>query len=194
MLQYPNNLIHDKTFIKGVLVAVLVALLTKVGQWLWDLFRQAWQSRNSFDIGGIWVGDCWLPSYGDKELEIWRYWRKGDAVKLKFFTYNAGNAKPRKWIGGGIYRGTKLSAYYYLLAADTYESGVVVLELKALQLKGAYAQFDPKVKEEPLYVSKIDYAQSRIKLALGPRIKMILGFPPFRTYAEVKALCGKCTL
>jgi hypothetical protein len=188
MLQRISQIIAEPSFLKGVLVALLLAIVTKIGYWLIDVVLQAWRSRQAFDISGNWIGDCLLPSYQQRELEIWHYARKGDLMKLSFFAYGLNDPKPRRWIGGGVYRGSKLSAYYYRLAGETYESGVVALELRALQLEGVYAQFDPKVKGEPLYVSQQGYAQTRIKLAFFPRMKMLFGFPPFRTYAEVEKL------
>jgi hypothetical protein len=188
MLQAIYKIVVQASFLKGLLVAVLLAVLAKIGEWLRDVILQTWRSRNSFDIAGVWMGECWLPSYQMRELEIWLYTRKGDDVKLKFFSYDPRSPKPRKWCGGGVYRGSKLSGYYYLLERNTYESGVMALEVKALELKGAYAQFDPKVGDEPLYVSKPNYQQRRIQLSLYARLKMRLGIPPFRTYAEVDKL------
>jgi hypothetical protein len=182
--------LRDPFFWKGIIVAVLVGLLAKTGQWLWGMIVETWRSRQAFDITGSWMGDCLLPSYTERQLEIWRYTRKGDDVKLKFFAYDPSGAPPSRWIGAGVYRGSKLSAYYYRLAQGTYESGVVALELKALGLKGMYGQFDPKVKEEPLYVSNADYTQRRVELAFLPRMKMLFGLPPLPTYAEVKRLYG----
>lgn len=178
--------VKEPTFWKGIGVALLLAALAKIGQWLWNVVVQAWRSRQAFDIAGSWIGDCLLPSYQERQLEIWRYTRRGDDVKLRFFAYDPRDSKPRLWIGGGVYRGSKLSAYYYHLAQGTYESGVIALELKGLRLRGVYAQFDPKMKDEPLFVSQPDYTQQRIDLAFFPRMRMFFGFPPLPTYEEVK--------
>jgi len=187
--QIIHQIVEDpKSFWKGFVVPVLVALLAKIGLWLRDAIVEAWHTRHAFDISGTWIGDCWLPSYPEPQLEIWQYRRKGDQVKLKFFSYDPRNESPQKWLGGGVYRGSKFSAYYYMPAANTYESGVVALELKALGLKGVYAQFDPKTPDEPLYASQPDYQQRRIQLLFYPRLRMFLGAPPFGTHADVKKL------
>lgn len=182
-------ILASEGFWHGVIVAVILAVVAKSGQWLWGVLRQVVQSRHEFDISGNWISDCWLPSYGNARfIEIWRYSRNGDRVNLTFFAYDPNVSEPKKWSGGGIYRGPKLSAYYYQCDKSTYESGVIALELTTLRLKGVYAQFDPKVEKgkEPLFVSDTEYFQKRIKLSFFPRVKMFLGFPPFRTYAEVK--------
>jgi hypothetical protein len=186
-----QNFWESEGFWKGVVVAVLAAVAGKLGHWSWKIIRQILLSRKTFDLAGIWIGECWLPSYGEQKssIEIWRYSRAVDQVTLSFFAYNSATPEVQKWIGGGVFRGNKLSAYYYELDKSNYESGVIAMEMKGRRLKGVYAQFDPNVTDEPFYVSDNNYEQRRISLPIVPRLKMQMGFAPFGSYREVKDLC-----
>jgi hypothetical protein len=70
----------------------------------------------------------------------------------------------------------------------SFESGVIALELKSRNLKGVYAQFDPKLQNDPLYVSEANYYQTPIQLSFYRRLRIIFNAPPFRTYNEVLKL------
>jgi hypothetical protein len=178
-------------FWTGVGAAVILGILNSIGPWLWERLKQAWVSRDDFDITGYWVGECSLPSYDAKQLEIWRYRRSGELVRIMFFAYDQSGSKPTKWRGGAVCRMNKLSGYYYLLDSHTYESGVVALEYKASRFLGIYAQFDPKCEDEPLYVSPtapMAYVQVPVELPLVPRIRMAFGRPPLRAYGDVMKL------
>ena len=190
-----DTFLRDQTFWKGILVAAVVAVIWKAGQWLWNASLYIWHSRSHFDdVSGTWVGTCVLPSYQGEYIEIWRYRRSGDQVRLVFYSYGPGNPKIHKWYGGGVYRGTKLSAYYFERDRSTYESGVVALELMGLRtLKGVYAQFDPRRRREPMYVSKRDYIQTRITLPFECRVRMLFGWPPVRTFDDVKRIHQEAT-
>jgi len=171
----------------GFITAVLLAVAGIFGHWLFNVIRTAWRDRNAFGISGFWIGECSLPSSGQTpSLEIWRYSHAGDRVTLKFFEYKSGNSEVHNYLGGGVFRVSKLSAYYYELKKHTYESGVIALELEGLWLKGVFAQFDPNFSGEPLHVSTTNYAQRRVKLRFLSRMKIFVGRPPFRTYEEVK--------
>jgi hypothetical protein len=187
----------DPKIVGTLIAAVLVVIAGKVLQKILAAGVHVWKSRKAYDLAGYWIGECNLPSYSKPALEIWRYtrsgfWRNapnGDHVSLKFFAYTPDSRQISQWLGGGVWRGTKLSGYYYRYDKFTFESGVIALELKALTLRGAYAQFDVNHPAEPLYVSDANYVQCRIKqLPAMARLKMHFGYPPFASYAHVKAL------
>jgi hypothetical protein len=177
--------------IVGVVATIIIYVVTKIFLYLWNIALQKWRNLYEFKIAGDWMSYCRLPS-GDL-LEIWHYYLpKQQQFKLAFFSYAPDNSAS-KWSGAGTIRNNKLSAYYYRLNSESYESGVVAMEVKAQKLRGTYAQFDPNFPDETFYVSHpiYDYTQVRIKLSLKCRIKMFFGFPPFRTYAEAKDLFQK---
>ena len=186
-------------------------LLTVFGKGVWGQARTLLRKHREFDVAGYWIGECHLPSYGGTpQLEVWSYARSGEDLLLKFFAYDPDPKvkKPTKWLGRAIFRGQKLSGFYYLYDEYTYESGVFAMDLTALSLRGVYAQFDPKVENEPLYVSTTikdasgkevlrenarDYAQHRIReLPFIARLRMTLGLSPFKTFAEVNGLYQRC--
>jgi hypothetical protein len=116
---------------KGILVAVLVGIVAKIAHSLWQIVRNIWRSRKAFGISGNWIGTCDLPSYGESgNIEIWRYIRAGDEIKLTFFAYSSVTPNITKWLGHGVFRNNKLSAYYYELDKVSYDSVVIVMEMK----------------------------------------------------------------
>jgi hypothetical protein len=184
------DFLTSQHFWTGVAVAVGVAFLNQTRDAAWSLFQRAWMTRRRFDLSGYWAGTCMLPSYTSPTFELWRYSRSGDRVKLAFYSYSSAELKPEKWLGGGVFRGNKLSAYYYVNDPDSPESGTVTLELKGLRLKGVYAQFDPKVPDDPLFVSKDPYEQVRVTLTRRQRARMFFGFPPVAKYQQAAELCA----
>jgi hypothetical protein len=184
-----NDFLKQQQFWEGIVVAVGTAIVWKIGRQMLDGARSAWGARNTFNLSGIWIGACSMPSYGNTEsLEIWRYSRSRGRIKLTFYAYTSDTSEIHTWSGAGVFRGTKFSAYYYENNRNTYESGVLALEARNLALRGIYAQFDPKAQKESLYVSKRDYIQNRISLPFWRRLRMIVGLPPFATFGEVKRL------
>ena len=111
----------------------------------------------------------------------------GDRVKLTFYSYSA-DLKPEKWVGGGVFRGDKLSAYYYVKDVNSSESGTITVEMKGVRLRGVYAQFDPADRRDPLFVSKKGYEQLRVRLTRRQRAWMFFGFPPEATEQDVENL------
>lgn len=176
-------------FWHGVAVSVVIAFLTLFGKWLLREARTFLQRQIAFSVAGPWIGECSLPhDKGSPNLEIWLYTQKKENVNFKFFAYAPDRlTQPTKWMGGGVYRGSKLSGYYYKFEKRTPESGVIALELKGRWLKGMYAQFDPNVIKDPFYIGS-DYVQCPIHLPLRSQLKMILGRPPFRSYEEVQKI------
>jgi hypothetical protein len=182
------DFLTSEHFWTGVAVAVVVALLTQTRDAAWSLVKRAWGTRGQFGLSGFWAGTCMLPHFASPSLELWRYSLTGDRVKLVFYSYSSAELKPVKWVGGGVFRGNKLSAYYYVKDADTPESGTITMELKGLRLMGVYAQFDPKVPDDPLFVCKDPYEQVRVRLARRQRARMFFGFPPVATFQLVANL------
>jgi hypothetical protein len=189
------DFLTSQHFWTGVVVAVAVAFLHQTRDAAWSLFRRVWMARGKFDLSGYWIGKCNLPSYPCPTLELWRYSRSGDHVKLAFYSYGSPELRPQKWLGGGVFRGDKLSAFYYVNDPDSPESGTIVMELKGIRLKGMYAQFDPKVSHDPLFFSKDPYEQVRVRLTGRQRARMFFGFPPVAKYEQVAELyattCGR---
>jgi hypothetical protein len=107
------DFLTSEHFWTGVAVAAVVAFLHQTRDAAWSLFRRAWMTRRQFDLSGYWAGVCMLPSYASPSFELWRYSRSGDRVKLAFYSYSSEELRPEKWVGGGVFRGNKLSAYYY---------------------------------------------------------------------------------
>jgi hypothetical protein len=182
------DFLTSEHFWTGVAVAAVVAFLHQTRDAAWSLFRRAWMTRRQFDLSGYWAGVCMLPSYASPSFELWRYSRSGDRVKLAFYSYSSEELRPEKWVGGGVFRGNKLSAYYYVNDADTPESGTITMELKGLRLKGVYAQFDPRVPDDPLFVSKKGYEQVRVRLMRRQRARMFFGLPPVARYQQAADL------
>jgi hypothetical protein len=190
MLSNKLDFLTSEHFWSGVAVAVVVAFLHQTRDMTWSLFRRAWMTRSQFDLSGCWAGICMLPSYTSPSFELWHYSRSGDRVKLAIYSYSSAELRTEKWVGGGVFRGNKLSAYYYVNDADTPESGTITMELKGLRLKGVYAQFDPQVPDDPLFVSEKPYEQVRVRLTRSQRIRMFFGYPPVAKYQEAAELCA----
>jgi hypothetical protein len=117
----------------------------------------------------------------------------GAAIKLKVFTYPSVNFVPQKLVGRAVFRSDKLCAYYYENKKHSSDCGVVIMELKAGQLVGAYALFDPKLIKETFQVGgyeneELTYKQKRLPLTLIQRTGILLGSRPVKTYAEANKL------
>jgi hypothetical protein len=182
------DFLTSEKFWTGVAVAVVVALLTKAGQMAWRLAVDAWNTRHQFGLSGFWAGACMLPTFEKPTLELWYYSLAGDRVNLTFYSYSSAELKPVKWVGGGVFRGDKLSAYYYVKDVNSSESGTITVELKGLRLRGVYAQFDPNDRRNQLFVSKKDYEQLRVRLTRRQRAWIFFGFPPVATHQDVENL------
>jgi hypothetical protein len=183
--------VASSDFWQGTAAAVVLAALAASCRRLWA-FGIAWfASSNQFSIQGYWTGQCVLPSYAAPQIEIWHYSLAGQSLRLTFYAYDKSHPRPTKWRGSGVFRGAHLACSYYLTGQSTkktYEAGVMALRLRALKLQGVYAQFDPKVGDEPLYVSQSagddQYIQGQIELPVMARLRMRLGLSPFITYQE----------
>jgi hypothetical protein len=179
----------SERFWASVAVLFLVAFFRQLRDAAWRLLYGAWEWRNKFDLSGYWAGECELPTVSSHEL--WRYSLTRHSVKLVLYSYTSvAGEKPKKWIGGGVFRGNRLSAYYYLEDPNAPESGTITMELRGRSLIGVYAQFDPK-----LIVSKRDYEQVRVNLTrrerIKMRVKMLFGVPPVGTREDVVTLIKK---
>jgi hypothetical protein len=187
MLSFLPSILQYKQYWQGIATTIIIALATKILTWLVETVRNKKNQSHDYKIEGFWIGSCQLPSYGESpSIEVWRYTRKGDKIKLTFFSYSK-NSNISKNIGEGIFRGSILSCYYYLQDKSTYESGVVTMVLSGLELKGAYAQFEPKKGHQPYHTST-DYIHKRINLSFRSRLRMTLGGPPLKKYEEAKSV------
>jgi len=188
-LPWFSNRAENEEFWHGIAAAIIIAVAIKLLERLFDLAQHIRHRHHQFSIEGHWIGKCWLPSYQTEEyLEIWRYTSRRDHVRIEFYAYHPTSSAIDKWIGGGVFRGSKLSAYYYQIDRHTYESGVIAMGLSGLQLKGVYAQFDPKAGNEPFHASTTEYSQHRIELPFGARVRMAFGRPPVQSYQTVKSM------
>jgi hypothetical protein len=185
-------------FWQGVVAAFVLALLGFVAKralrWGRAVFGRPWD----FNIAGYWVGTCYLPSYRQPHLELWRYARNREEVRLVFFAYDPASGRVTKWRGGGVLRGHMLSAHYYLSSKYAYDTGVIALELQSECLKGVYAQFHRSESDDQLFVSSTEpkdfYRQCRaVDLPVAARIRMFCGRRPFKTYKEIEALYIRST-
>jgi hypothetical protein len=187
-------------FWTGVVVATVLAFSHQIRNAAVSLAQRAWMTRSQYGLSGFWAGECMLPSFkGGPSLELWRYSLIGDRVKLAFYSYSPEGLKPVKWVGGGIFRGNTLSAYYYVKDPNTPESGTITMELTGENLVGVYAQFDPKAphdpndpnaRKNPLFVCPREppYEQVRVKLTRRQRAWVFFGRPPVNTFQEVARL------
>ncbi len=145
--------------------------------------------RSKFSITGIWIGICKLPSYPPaiEAIEIYRFVIKREHVSLTFFNYRS-DVPVSKYKGTGIYRGNMFSAFYYLPQKTSFESGVFVVRLSGLKLRGVYAQYDPRAEEKLLVSPRQQFELMRIQISFRARLRMWFGRPPFQTYSEVEKL------
>ncbi len=179
----------SKEFWISFCVAGSFLVFGKTSAVMWRLFRYVRQSHQSYTVSGFWIGTCILPSYGGKpHIEIWRLTQSQENVALSFFCYPPDETTIEHCAGAGIFRGANLSALYYSTLRGAYDSGVLVLRLKAQRLIGSYAQFDPKDQEEVFFASDTSYSLTRVQLSLWQATRMFLGFKPLPTYLAAKTL------
>jgi len=175
--------------VSGVAILLFGQLLLPLQRWAAERLRRT----KPFSIGGIWVGLCALPSYGgEPAIEIYRISVRGENVKLMFFNYRR-KGPAEKHYGAGVYRGKRLAAYYYTAEVVTYEVGVLLLTLEENMLAGAYMQHDERAAEI-LVVSKDPssegerFSLARARLDLAAQLRLLLGWPPYRSYGGAEAL------
>ena len=185
MYSWLREIINSKDFWISFSVAVIFLLAGKLSVLVAGFFRQLRQSHQSYSVSGFWIGDCVLPSHKNKYLvEIWRIVQKQDQIKLYLYAYSPIDNSIDKCSGSGIFRGSYLSAIYYSIRRESYESGVLALKLNKKGLRGTYAQYDVGDVDEKLYVSDGEYTLTRLKLPFFKTVKIALGFPPFKDFEE----------
>jgi hypothetical protein len=174
-------------FAAGIAAVLLYPLLVEVARKPLNLLHRRLFGSSAFDVSGFWVGECWLPGYGEnRRVEIWRYVLKGDRITLSFYSYDRLDAKAVGiWRGSGTFRASKLSAFYFEANADTYDSGTIALEVRGRRLIGAYTQFYVSEDREPLFTSPLDYAQTRVKLDFWPRMRAYFRLAPYKDFTEI---------
>ncbi len=193
MLSWLNEVFTSKDFWINFSVAVLFLLAGKLSLVAIHLARQILQSRQSYSISGFWIGDCILPSHNNAYLvEIWRIVQKQDQIKLTLFVYSPVDPKIDKCNGSGVFRGSYLSAIYYSIRRESYESGVLALKLSKHGLRGTYAQYDTGDADERFYASDGKYTLTRTHLSFSKAFRMLCGVPPFRNYEEAHAVYESC--
>lgn len=175
----------------GVATSLTATLVVIVLGWFGRGARRVLKFYSRFTLAGIWIGTCKLPSYPEnvEAIEIYRLTIVGDQINFNFFNYRS-DGVIQKYLGGGIYRGHLLSAYYYIPDADKSESGVFVVRKSGETLKGLYAQYDLRAGEV-LKVSGEDFILTRIRIPWWRSVKLRLGWRPYKTHTEVKELYDK---
>lgn len=145
--------------------------------------------RSKFSLTGIWIGICKLPSYPPdiEAIEIYRLVVKREQVTFTFFNYRK-DVPVVKYKGVGINRGNMFSAFYYIPSKLSFESGVFVVRLAGVKLRGVYAQYDPRADERLLVSPKQQFELIRIQLPLRARLRMWFGRSPFLTFSDVEKL------
>jgi len=185
MKTWLHDVLTSKDFWISFSVAVIFLLAGKLSALAVRLLRQIWQSHQIYSVSGFWMGDCILPSCNEGNLvEIWRFVQRHDQIKITLFAYYPTGAFIDRCAGSGIFRGSYLSAIYYSTRRDSYESGVLALKLHNKRLRGTYAQYDIGDVDEKFYTSDGEYMLTRVHLPFIKSVKMLLGRPPFRDYAE----------
>lgn len=188
MKSWLSQVFSSKDFWINFSVAVIFLLTGKLSTTFIRIARQIWQSNRLYSVSGFWIGHCVLPSVGSSYLvEIWRIVQRKDQIKLTLFVYSPNDKYIDKHIGSGVFRGSYLSAIYYSVRRDSYESGVIALKLARKKLSGTYAQFDIGSSDERFYASDGEYSITRVDLPLKKAMKMWLGFPPFQSFSEANA-------
>ena len=172
----------------GVMTSLIATFIVIALGWLTHALRKILKFYNRFTLAGIWIGTCKLPHYPENvdAIEIYRLAITGDQISFRFFNYRS-DGIIQKYLGGGIYRGHLLSAYYYIPDADKSESGVFVVRKCGETLKGVYAQYDLRAGEA-LKISEENFVLTRIRIPWWSRVKLALGWPPYPKHDEVRKL------
>jgi hypothetical protein len=193
MPSWIEQIFTSRDFAVSLAVAMFFFLFGQSWGFLWRFFQSVRQSYREFSISGFWVGTCALPSYQNKQfIELWRFTQRRERVHLTFFAYpppGVGNVD--KCAGMGVLSGGILSAVYYSVLPNSYESGVVALRLRGLHLAGSYSQFDVGSPDEKFFASDTGYSLHRVRLSSWKALRFALGIDPFSgRYEEVTALCA----
>lgn len=178
-----------KDVLAGAIWAVLAWLIYRLFRVIQHIFKV---SRAYYRINGAWIGPCSLPRHsGDREvqvegIEIYHLRKSKENLALSFFHYRPDSAEITRYEGAGVYRGERISAFYFIDDSKVAESGVFVLRQVGELFKGFYAQY-PRSSVKP-YQSKEVFILRRIQISLWAQLKMLLHRPPYRSYAEVEKL------
>lgn len=173
----------------GVILAVLGWLFWKSFRVIQHLFRV---SRAYYRINGAWIGPCTLPRHkeeGEVEvegIEIYHLKRNKEDVTFSFFHYRPDTSQVIRYEGSGVYRGGRISAFYYIDDSKSCESGVFVLRQVSELFKGFYAQY-PRSSVKPYHSAEV-FILRRIHIPLWAQVKMLFHRPPFPKYDEVQQL------
>jgi hypothetical protein len=187
-----NQLINDfwSNFWINVLAGIALVLLGKLTLLAYRLMRLLLKMRNQYSLTGIWIGTCKLPAYppGVEAVEIYRLVVRNEHLSFTFFNYRPDLSTVEKYEGAGISRGSIISAFYYDPAPNSRESGVFVVKQFGQKLRGFYGQYDLQANEDLAVSPKESFELKRIPVPISALVRMILGWRPYRTYAEVHAL------
>lgn len=178
-----------KDVLAGAIWAVIAWLIWRLILVIQHLFRV---SRAYYRINGAWIGPCSLPRHtGDRQvqvegIEIYHLSKSKENLAFSFFHYRPDTPEIIRYEGAGVYRGERVSAFYYVDDSRFSESGVFVLRKVGELFKGFYAQY-PRTSVKP-YQSEEVFILRRIQISLWAQLKMLLHRPPYKTYAEVEKL------
>jgi len=187
----------QQSALRDLSINVLAGAIWAVLGWLlWKLFRIGQHlfrvSRAYYRINGAWIGPCTLPRHKDEGevevegLEIYHLKRNDENITFSFFHYRPDTPNIIRYEGGGVYRGGRISAFYYIDDPESCESGVFVLRNVGEIFKGFYAQY-PRTSVTPYHSAEV-FILRRVQISLWAQLKMLFHRPPYATYATVEAL------
>lgn len=187
-----DNFPHD--LIVNVAGSILILVLGRLVWLLGAALRRFLQisSPRAFSLSGSWGGTCRLPSYPPdvEAVEIYRLIVRGDQVEITFFNYRPDIPHIARYKGRAVWRGSLFSAFYYMPAAENFDSGVIALRLEGNTLAGVYAQFDPNAGDalKVSHPKQEDYRLVRVTLPLWAKLRLTFGAPPFRDHDEARSV------
>lgn len=191
LIIFQSELLFDifKNVLAGAIWAVLAWLIWRISRVIQHVFKV---SRAYYGINGAWIGPCSLPRHsGDRAvqvegIEIYHLRKNKENLAFSFFHYRPDSPAIIRYEGTGVYRGERVSAFYFIDDSKVSESGVFGLRKVGDLFKGFYAQY-PRSSVKP-YQSPEVFILRRIQISFWAQMKMLLHRPPYGSYAEVERL------
>ena len=190
-LKLVADALADPEVIKKGVIAVTGAVVPPVTKSIYGYvanFRFA-RKDNNFTISGYWIAGFKSYVSGKHNIELIRFVQDREKVQFRLQQYSTAYA-PKTFGGGGIFRGTALSAVYYAADASSPQSGVFSLSFsKSLDrsiLSGKYAELSIEDQAKGIVTGEEPYSLTQVSLPYWRRIKMRFGGNCYRTYDEAK--------